>query len=358
MSRMKMAVVGVGALGRHHARILAGLERVDLVAVADNNAQQGQQIAQAHDTRWTADYRELFGEIDAVVVAVPTFAHQRIVSEFLDSRIPVMVEKPIAADVEQAEGLATLAEQNQTLLQVGHVERFNPAYQAVAERCSAAKYIRAERFSPYAFRSTDIGVVHDLMIHDIDLVLGLVGDCPCDVSALGISILGEHEDSVQARITFQNGCIADLNASRVHPGAKRELVAWSWDGCLHADLGSRKVVHYKPSSLLLYGQSPLEKASEPGADIQQLKSEIFGKYLEVDELSISDADALTAELTDFIDCVKTGRHPVVDGRQALAAMRIADAVLNSVEQHAWNGTTVGPTGPFGNWPGAGEKRAA
>lgn len=350
MSDLKVAVVGVGALGRHHARILAGLEGVNLVAVADTNEVQGQAIAEQHDSRWVADYRELFEEIDAVSLAVPTHAHLAIASEFLTRKIPVLVEKPIACNLEEAETLVSIAEENNTLLQVGHVERFNPATQAAFERCPNPRFIRSERVSPYTFRSTDIGVIHDLLIHDIDLVLSLVQSEVKSVEAFGVSVMGEHEDAVQARLRFENGCIADLTASRICPTAKRGMQLWGASGCVTVDFTSREVTSYSPSETLLYGTPPLERARKAGANIEALKQDVFGTFLKVDTPEVSSADALTAELSSFVEAIRTQSAPIVGGLQALQAMQVAERVLEAVNAHEWDGSQHGAVGPFLRFP--------
>lgn len=346
MSPLKMAVVGVGALGRHHARILSELDSVELVAVAETNPVAGQAAAEKCHTRWVADFRELFGQIDAVSIVVPTFAHLAVASEFLSRRIPVLVEKPLAASLDHGERLVQLAEQNDTLLQVGHVERFNPATSVAWGLCGPPKYIRAERVSPYAFRSTDIGAVHDLMIHDLDLVLDLVAAPVRSVDAFGVSILGDNEDTVQARVTFENGCIADLTANRVNPKSSRTMQIWSAEGTVTIDFTSREVVAYRPSDALSYGMSPLQRAKQPGADIEKLKSEIFGKFLKVERPAVPQTDALTAELESFVDCVRHKRRPLVDGHAGLRAMQLADQILASVRSHQWDGHADGAIGPF------------
>src|SRR4029077_14606419 len=167
------------------------------------------------------------------------------------------------------------------LLQVGHVERFNPALVAARAFMDDPKYIRAERFGPFSFRSTDIGVVHDLMIHDIDLVLDLVPSPVADVQAFAVAILGEHEDCVQARITFSNGAVADLAANRVSPVTSRQMQVWGPDGCVHLDFAAREVVRYSRSPGLRFGPSLLDRARQKGADLEQLKSEIFGTFIDV-----------------------------------------------------------------------------
>jgi predicted dehydrogenase len=347
-----MAVVGVGALGRHHARILSNLETVDLIAVADTNIENAQAVATSCGTKAVADYRELFGQIDAVSIAVPTFAHLAVAGDFLNQRIPLLVEKPLAGNVRDAEQLVELAKANDTLMQVGHIERFNPATEVAWAACGVPKYIRAERLSPYAFRSTDIGAVHDLMIHDLDLVLDLSGAPVASVQAFGMCILGGHEDSVQARVTFENGCVADLTASRVNPFARRTMQVWSTSGTVTVDFTSREVVAYRPSEQLLFGKSPLQRAAEPDADIDQLKADVFGKFLTVDEPTVSEDDALTAELSHFVDCVQTGRRPLVDGETALRAMQLADDILVSVSAHQWDGCPEGAIGPHARFVGS------
>jgi predicted dehydrogenase len=339
-------VVGTGALGRHHARIYSELDTTELVAVADSCEERGRAVAEAHHSRWFADFRSLFGQVDAVSIAVPTIAHRSVAAEFLQRGIAVLVEKPLAATVAEAAALVAASERTQTLLQVGHVERFNPAAQIARRLCGPARYIRAERVSPYAFRSTDIGVVLDVMIHDLDLILDMVGAPLRDVDAFGVSILGENEDCVQARLVFENGCVADLSANRVHPTARRSMQIWSERGCVTVDFSSREVVHYSPTDRLRYGESPLERSRQPGVDIAQLKAEIFGEYLRVDRPEVAKTDALTAELASFADCVLHGRQPLVDGHAALAAMHAADRVLKSIACHCWNGCVDGPIGPF------------
>jgi predicted dehydrogenase len=348
MSRLNMAVVGVGALGRHHARILSGLDQVNLLAVADPNPAAGQAVADAVQTHWLADYRELFDDqfpLEAVCIAVPTTYHHRVAIEFLSRGIPTFVEKPLATTVPEAAELVDLADRQQTLLQVGHVERYNPATRAAFAVSNDPKYIHAERLSPFSFRSTDIGVVHDLMIHDIDLILSLVKSPVEKVEGFGVGLMGHLEDSVRARITFQNGCIADLIANRVNPFARRAMEIWSVSGRTLVDFTSREVVHYRPSETLLYGTSPIERAAQPGADIEQLKRDVFGTFLEVVKPTVGQEDALTSELESFIHAVLTETAPECGGRQALEAMLVADQVLRSVNSHRWDGHAEGLTGP-------------
>ena len=357
-----MAVIGVGALGRHHARILSENAGVELVAVVDSREEQGRDVAAKCGATWLADYRGLLSRdlVDAVSVVVPTVAHWQVAGDFLRAGIPVLVEKPLAANVEQACELVALAAENDALLQVGHIERFNPAFQAASQRILKPKYIRAERTSAYSFRSTDIGAVHDLMIHDIDLVLSLVRSPLCGVEAFGVTVIGGHEDAVQARLRFVGGCIADLTASRISPVVTRSLQAWSAAGCVTCDMHTREVRQFAPSDRLRFGPSPLELARQPGADIEQLKKDVFGQFVPMETVPVdgSGPDALTRELTDFVDCVRTGRTPHVDGEQGLAAMQVADAVLKSVAEHQWDGRADGAIGPCPLVPTAPARRSA
>lgn len=350
MNRLRVAVVGVGALGRHHARILSEMDGVELVAVADSQAERGQEVANKHQTRWVADYRELADSnlLDAVSVVVPTIAHRTVASPFLQQGIPVLVEKPLAANVTEAKDLVALASRNQTLLQVGHIERFNPAFQTARDHIVNPKYIRCERTSTYTFRSTDIGVVLDLMIHDIDLVLSLVNSPVRSCEAFGIGLMGQNEDAAQARLHFENGCIADITASRISPVASRSMTAWSASGCVTVDLHQRDVKCFAPGNALKFGTSPLERAAKPGADLEALKKQVFGHFIETDELKVdaSGPDALTQELSEFVHCVRTGQTPHVTGKQACDAIVVADQVLKQIASHQWDGHVHGAIGPY------------
>jgi predicted dehydrogenase len=345
MTQLRVGVIGVGALGRHHARILSELPDVKLVAVADSHAARGQDVAAKCRTRWVGDFRALLSEVDAVSVVVPTVAHLAAASEFLRRGVPVLVEKPLAHTLEAARELVDLAERNRTILQVGHIERFNPAWQSALSWLSEPKYIRAERFSPFTFRSTDIGVVLDLMIHDLDLVLSIVGSPLRSVEAFGIAVMGPHEDMVQARLRFANGCLADLTASRLCPQVRRSMEVWSRGGCVNIDLHQRTVSKFAPTAALLRGEPPTARAQQPGADLESLKNSVFGQWIETADATVPVQDALTAELSSFLDCVRHRRRPIVDGETALEALTAADRVLQQVAAHQWDGHPGGAIGP-------------
>lgn len=342
MSDVRVGVVGVGALGRHHARILSEMDGVDLVMVADAHADRGREVAARHGARWVADYRQLLPEVDAVSIVVPTVAHLAVAADFLRAGIPVLVEKPLADTLEAGRALVDLAERHRTLLQVGHIEQFNPAWQAAKPHCRNPKYIRAERTSTFTFRSIDIGVVLDLMIHDIELVQSLNDSPLATVEAFGIGVMGSHEDAVQARLRFENGCIADLTASRINPVAQRSLQCWSAQGCVTVDLQQRTVQRFAPSADLFSEPTPVQQALQPDANLEALKAGVFGEFIEVADVPVLPGDALTAELRSFIDCTLTGETPAVTGQQALAAIATADRVLQGVRTHRWTGNAIVP----------------
>ncbi len=335
MSRLKLLVVGAGALGRHHARILASLPDVELVAVCDPRESVGRTVAEASGTQWLPDFREVLDQIDAASIVVPTSLHLSVGRQFLERGIPLLIEKPLAGNVDDAAELVRLAQEHDAVLQVGHVERFNPAMAAARRVIGQPKYIRSERLSPFPFRSTDINVVHDVMIHDIDLVLDLVRSRLVSTEAFGVGLMGAGEDIVNARLRFENGCVVDLTASRVNPTRKRAMQVWSAIGCVSIDFQTREVTNYSPSEQLLFDRSPVERAQRPGADIEQMKKDVFGKMIRVDQRDVAAGDALTLELQEFVDCARAGKKPSCDGQAALSALQVAGAIQTAISQHQW-----------------------
>jgi len=339
---VRVAVVGVGALGRHHARILAGMSGVELVAVVDPNAAQGQSVAQQHHTRWVADYHEILDDCDALSIVAPTFLHHQIASQCLQAGKDLLVEKPLTSDVTQAEQLTRLAQQHDCILQVGHIERFNPAFELLCDSLtSVPRYIRAERLSPFPFRSLDIGAIHDLMIHDIELVLHLTGALPVRCEAVGSRLMGAHEDMVQARLTFPDGCIADITASRVNPEARRCLQVWSSTESLTADLQSRIVTIQRPTETLLQGPA-MEDRMRAGEDVTQLKAQVFTEFIEQEELQAASTDALTAELNEFVHAVRQREQPRVTGQTGLQAVQVAEQILQTLLFNCVNARSFEP----------------
>jgi len=343
---LKGLVVGVGALGRHHARILSSMDGVSLVAVADSNRTNGENVANACGSKWVSDYREVLTEVDFAVVAVPTMAHEPVATTLLESGIDVFVEKPLAMNSAEARNLVAMAESHSRVLQVGHIERFNPAFEATLPHLCDVKYMRAERVSPYSFRSTDISVVLDMMIHDIDLVLAITGETPSRVDAMGVTVFGDQADIAQARLVFSSGCVADLVASRISPVTNRCLQTWSSSGCTQIDFGARKATSWSPTPTLLYGTSPLDRSRQPDCNIEQLKASVFGQYIQPTDIPVVAQDQLSAELANFQQAIRSRGIPRVDGRQGLAALEVAEMIAESIQSHQWDGSDSGRVGPM------------
>jgi predicted dehydrogenase len=335
MNRLRMAVIGVGHLGKEHARILSGLPEVELVGIVDVNADQARLIADRCGTEAYTDFTFLLDKVDAVTVVVPTIYHHAVAKVFLQHGVPVLVEKPIAATVSEADDLICTARDNGVALQVGHIERFNPAYEELAHRAIQPKFIESERHGQFTGRSTDIGVVLDLMIHDLDLLLALVGSPVKYVEALGSAVFGGHEDVANARLMFENGCVAHVTASRLSQHAKRRLRLWAPEGYAGIDFVKKQLVLVQPSDEVR--QHGLQVKGMDAARKAALKDEIFGKHLETVELNCNRGDQLTSELKHFIYCVKTQCRPRVTGEDGRNALALAERILESVRQHRWNG---------------------
>ncbi len=343
MTRMRTAVIGVGHLGKEHARILAGMEQVEFVGVADVHFEQAQAVAQKHGVQAFRDYNELIGKVDAACIVAPTTLHARIASVFLRQSVSLLVEKPLAASLTEASVLVDLAQRHGAILQVGHIERFNPAFEELQSRALTPKWIRAQRVGPFTGRSTDIGVVLDLMIHDLDLLLALVRSRVRTVEALGISVFGGHEDIANARLHFVNGCVADVTASRASPVAARSWQVWGPEGFAEADFAQRKVTLVQPS----------EQVRTHGLDPQKLdpvsrgriREELFTRHLELQTSDGQARDQLTAELNDFVDSVRLGQKPRVTGADGRDALALAERILFAIQHHAWDGIPEGPRGP-------------
>ena len=323
-----MAVVGVGHLGKEHARILASLPEVELVGVADVSLDQAKSVAQRHNTQAFADYWPLLNLVDAASIVVPTSYHLAVAREFLSRGIPVLVEKPLAPTAAAAQELVDLAAQHRTILQVGHIERFNPAYEELSARPITPKLIRAQRMGPFTGRSTDIGVVLDLMIHDLDLILKLVQGPARAVEATGLSVFGGKEDVASARLMFSGGCVAEILASRASPTAARLMQVWGAEGYAEADFAARKLTMVQPSDeVRRHGLNParLDPASRA-----RIRDELFTRHLEMTEVDGKMQDQLTCELQDFVRAVTTCQTPRVSGHDGLAAVRLAEQIASAI----------------------------
>jgi len=341
---MRLAVIGAGHLGRIHARLLAGMPDVELVGVADPSASAREKATADCGARGFEDYRELLEVIDAVVVATPTMLHHAVALDCLAQGLPTLVEKPIAASLDEADDLVQAAKHFGALLQVGHIERFNPAFTAVKPHLEGPKFIEAVRASGFTFRSTDIGVVLDLMIHDLDAVLSLVRSPLVRVDAMGLAVLGRHEDVANARLEFENGCVAQLSASRVSPTGKRQMQVWAEQAFATIDFAKGTASLIRPSQNVLRRELDLDLLSP--IEREEFKTHLFEEHLRIEPLQVETRNALADELTDFVSSIRERRAPVVSGEAGRDALAVAERILDAIGSHAWNGRAAGPTGPL------------
>jgi predicted dehydrogenase len=346
LKRLKLAVVGAGHLGRIHARLLAEMADVELVGIADPLRSAREQVAANHGTTPFADHHDLLARVDGAVIATPTRHHHAVALDFLTYNTPMLIEKPMTASLAEADALLEVAQLNGVLLQVGHIERFNPAFSAAAAEVSQPKYVEAVRASGFTGRSTDIGVVHDLMIHDIDLLLTLVGSPLKSVSAIGMAILGRHEDVAHARLEFESGCVANLSASRVSssPAPKRQMQIWSAQGFAAIDFANRSAHVVRPSDEIVQRDFDFQRLTNE--ERAGFKDRLFTEILRVEPLAVETRDALADELRDFVDSIRNARAPRVTGQDGRDAMAVAEAILDSMRVHPWQGRGTGPIGPL------------
>jgi predicted dehydrogenase len=299
MNRIRVGIVGVGYLGTQHARILSYLEEADLQAVADIDFQKALQIGNRHGVRYFENYEDMIDEIDAAVVATDTSAHFQVSENLLRHGKHVLVEKPITETVEQGERLVELAAKKNLILQVGHLERFNPAVEAVENMISDPRFIEVQRLGSFSARSLDIDVVLDLMIHDQDIILALIKDEVVAIKSSGIHVVSEKTDIANARLEFKSGCVATLTASRVHQGKVRKLRIFEPTSYYSIDYIDQEVKVF-----------PLD-----------------GRQTDIKTLKIQKDEPLKRELKNFLDCVETGKRTKVTGEEGLRALKLAYDVI-------------------------------
>lgn len=329
MTRTRMAVVGCGHLGTIHARLLAGRDDVELVAVVDPSPEARARVAEAHGCQASADPLDLAGLVEAVVVAAPTGLHAAVALPLLEAGIDLLVEKPLAVTVEDARAIATAGRRLGRTVAVGHVERYNPAWRSAAARAGEVTFVEARRMAPFTFRSMDVGVVHDLMIHDIDLVLSLSPGRLERVDAQGLVATGGHEDTVRARLTFDSGLVADLAASRISPRAERTVAMWGVGGLVAVDLTAKSVEVIGPSEPVRSGRFVATEV--PIAERNGLKERFFADILPLESVTVPDANAIAAEHDDLLQAIRTGSEPLVPATAAATAVEVAARVLESLD---------------------------
>ena len=306
-----MAVIGVGHLGRHHARVLSDLPGATLTAVVDTNRARAEEIAAAHGTRPLFAARELAGQVDAVTIAVPTEAHLDIAVPFLEAGVPVLVEKPMARTVAEADAMMAAAARGGAALAVGHTERFNPAVAAARSVLADPRFIEVHRLGAFPERSLDIDVVFDLMIHDLDIALSIVRSEVESIEAVGVPVLTGRIDIANARLRFANGCIANLTASRISRDRVRKIRFFQPSAYVSIDYAAQKVEVWR----LVKGGGPIPS-------------------IEGGEMPVASEEPLKRELADFVDAIVAKRPPLVDGAQGRRALALAEQITDRMAGEA------------------------
>lgn len=333
-NRLRLAVIGTGALGKEHSRLYAALaveNQIEFSGVHDTDTARGKEIADRHGTRCFKSLDELVEHSDAVSVVTPTHTHFQIAHTCLERGLHVLVEKPMTDCPEHAEALVNLARSKGLRLQVGHVERFNPVFHYLQQIASAPRFIEGHRLSPYPKRSTDIGVVLDLMIHDLDIILAFVRSPVEKVDAIGLSVLSTTEDIANARIKFVNGCVANLTASRVSPDRMRKIRVFS-----QAPLPSYISLDYRAQEGYIYrltdddarASSLLTKLIK--ARTEAVTSEFGGKKIVREPVPLEKKEPLRLELESFVACITGNSEPVVSGASAKESLDLALEITQQI----------------------------
>jgi predicted dehydrogenase len=307
-SKLRIAVIGVGYLGRIHALIYSRMPDVELVGVVDPDIDRVRSVAAEAGCAAFMSARQLPRQLDAVSVVVPTMSHLEVAAPFLQRGVHVMLEKPIAGTRQEGEEIVRLAEQAGAILQIGHLERFNAGIMELAQRISAPRYLEAQRMGGFTERATDVDVVSDLMIHDIDIILSLVGSPIRQVAAVGTPVLTGHVDIASARLEFADGVVANVVASRVSDKKTRRIRVFQPSGYLSLDFVAQTIDIAYPRAV-------------SGAE----RPEIFREHIQVEPVK-----PLDRELAAFVECARTSRPPLVDGRVGLEALKIAIEVQSSI----------------------------
>jgi len=307
---IRTAVVGVGYLGKFHAEKYAAIAGSHLIAVVDPSLEQAKAVAAQHGVKAFDDYHALLGQVDAVSIVTPTTLHHGIAKEFLNQGVHVLVEKPITVSIEEAQDLVAIAKAKDLILQVGHLERFNAAMLDLDQVLTEPKFIETHRLAPYKPRATDVDVILDLMIHDIDIILATVRSDLIDIAVSGTSVLSSATDIANARLTFANGCVANVTASRISLKTERKMRIFQTNAYISIDFQNRIFSYHRKGEGEMF----------PGVPNIDSKETIY-----------EDGDALLAEITDFIDCVRQHRQPLVSGEAGLRALQTATQIREKLQ---------------------------
>ncbi|MFH0983440.1 MAG: Gfo/Idh/MocA family oxidoreductase [Planctomycetota bacterium] len=330
--KLRAAVVGVGHMGRHHARIYHELPETELVAVVDKDRARAAQYAAQYGCQPYTDAGEIVGKVDVASVAVPTVMHAIVTQPLVEARIPVLIEKPLAPDVATAQRILQWAKKYDTVIQVGHSERFNPVVQAMKRLGVTPKFIETHRISPFTFRSADVGVVFDMMIHDIDIVLHMVRDRRYTVHAVGVNVLGPCEDLANARVQFANGAVVNMTASRLALKTERKIRVFCPDAYLSMDFQKRTGIAIKKDANLDLLKMARERNYE---DLSQMKGVDFGSLVNVEPLVIADAEPLRVEIESFLQAARRQDSSGVSVEDGAAAVTLAQAIVDSINACGW-----------------------
>jgi predicted dehydrogenase len=324
----RIGVIGTGHIGRLHARILSEIAGNEFACVYDNNQQAAQEVASLYGTKAAKTMEEFVANVDAATIATPTPFHFPIGKMLLESGKHVLIEKPITENTADAQVLVAIAQERGLALQVGHVERFNPVLSALESRLHHPRFIESHRLSPYPARSTDIGVVLDLMIHDIEIILHLVRSPVISIDAVGVPVLSKSEDIANARLRFENGCVANITVSRVSPERLRKIRVFQENAYLSLDYMRQEGFvcrmaeeHMKESSLL----SKLFASND-----STIVSEFAGRKILREPVPIEKGEPLKRELADFLACARAGAQPKVSGREGTAALALALEITQQI----------------------------
>ncbi len=339
-SLIPVAVVGVGRMGRHHARTYKKIPLAKLVAVVDADAERAATVADEFGCDSCANVAELlqkYPNIRAASVAVPTVLHLQAATPLLERGLACLIEKPLAPTAALCRQLARIASDRGTIIQVGHTERFNPAVRAVLAMGVRPRFMEVQRVSPMTFRSLDVGVVMDMMIHDLDIVLTLADSALARVEATGVAVMGKSEDVANARLVFENGCVANLTASRLALKTERKLRLFSEDAYVSLDYQKRTGIVIRKAD----NAEALAKVREQLAAGADLSSVDYAGLVHVNELAMDlpegQQDPLTAELTSFLETVRVNGQPEVDALAGSAAVDAAERVTAAIRDHKWEG---------------------
>lgn len=334
MVKIRTAVVGVGKMGAIHAKVYDQLEQSELVAVVDIDSEKAKQAANQYGCSCFTDCSEILGKVDAVTIATPTVTHMKLAKIFIENRVAVLIEKPLASNVREGKKIVNLAKKHNSVVAVGHSERCNPVVQAMKRLDIEPKFIESNRISPYPFRSTDIGVVLDVMIHDIDIILSLASSKIKKIDAAGLGVIADDkEDICNARIVFENGCIANITASRLALGTERKVRVFSRQAYLSLDYlkKSGTIIKADPNINVVKWIQEQKKSGD-----FNLATVNWPDLLHIEHLAIDDKEPVRVQQEAFLGSVMDKKlRPEVSAEEGLAALQCAQKILDSIKKHKW-----------------------